>query len=181
MPDRAKLNIYSGDTFQRYFRFTEDGGRVVYDGVTTSGDATVSSVKAKFVPGDVGKTFYSPGFVSAGTLIQSVAADGSYATLNAAAGDDATGGATFIIRSTDISAYEFAAQIRKNARSAIVLATLTCDVSGADGGELLLKLDADTTAGLRSTGSWDLQTTLNGVTTTWIRGSVHVDADTTRV
>lgn len=178
LPDKENLDdIYANDVYYRYFRFTEDGGRVVHDGVT-SNSTEITSAQANFVAADVGKEIFGTG-ITIGTTISSIGGDGTTATLSDTVSGSASG-ATFIIRSIDISAYTFTAQIRRTPLSTNTVADITIDTTNAAGGELLFSLDAETTGSLPINGYWDLQTVLDGDPVTWLRGRTKVTPDTTR-
>lgn len=78
----------------------------------------------------------------------------------------------------DLSEWTWASQIRKDADSTEVMATITVDTTRAAEGILTFSLPASVTAVL-SAGVWDLQG-LTPSKKTWCKGSVRVGKDVTR-
>lgn len=174
--NKVKVPVYAGDVKYLYYREVEDGGRVVFDGVTSG--TTISSGDAAFVSDDVGKTIFGTNIPLA-TTISAVASDGGSATMSQSATADVSGN-TVIVRGVDVSAYTWEAQIRATTGADTVLASWTIDDTNAASGEVELSLPGETTADLPATCVWDLQGTAGGEVTTVLKGTIVVEAEVTR-
>lgn len=74
------------------------------------------------------------------------------------------------------------AQIRYRERDAEPVAAFTCAFEGDDPtlGVILVELPSSESAKLARDGVWDLETVLDGESTTWLRGTVSVTLQVTR-
>ena len=80
----------------------------------------------------------------------------------------------------DLSVYTWAAQWRPTPDSTEFV-TLTLDLSQAAAGKITPSASAAQTAGMTTTGVWDLQSTLGGVVRTWLVGPTTCQKDVTRL
>lgn len=78
----------------------------------------------------------------------------------------------------DLTGRTYAAQLRKSVTAATAT-TITVDTTGAGSGQLVLRLDAATTAGLIGVYLWDLQQTQGGTVRTILEGRWTFGADVT--
>lgn len=80
----------------------------------------------------------------------------------------------------DLSAYTFTAQVRDRPdNGTVILASFTITNADADTGVLVLNLEASLTN--IPAGFWDFQADDGSSTTTWLKGTVKMSGDVTKV
>lgn len=179
-----RWGVYRGDTWgPKKIQLS----RVVRDANASASSATLTSATALFATADVGVRVVplladgtpDPGF---GTFTIASVTNATTVQLNASL-PAALSNRLLMIMRRDVTGYVFTAQIRTSAnKSGSPAATIACSVLDATMGVLQLQMANTITDGLTTAGSgyvWDLQSVASGVTKTWLKGSVSVDADVT--
>jgi len=180
-PKTRSLEVYQGDDFAKELRFAR---AFVEADITTGSDIIRSTgCLGRFETYYAGSVIRGYGVPNGTTLISAALTE---AQMSAVATEDVPSVDVkryqYAIAPFDLTGYTFLAQIRAQPRWASPpLLTFSMGLANAAVGEITMTANDTQTTVLPTNGWWDFQATLNGITTTWMRGPVISGREISRV
>lgn len=163
--DRESDGIVRGDPLTIFVPI-----RVVHNVTTVSASATVSCTDATFTTADNGMAVSGTGIPSGATFSYVSATSGTLSAAATASGD------VEMSTKRDLSAWTWAAQIRRGGRDGTVLFSFSTSVS-TDLSGVALSLTATQTALLKDGDCFDLAEVTPTVRTWWIVSAIRMEKD----